>query len=373
VKAGATTEIRVALQERSYSIHVGSDLLAEAGELVAALGRLGSILLVTNPTVRALYGDVVVTALAAAGRAAPAVVEIPDGEQYKTVATLERIYDAALDAGVDRSSVVVALGGGVVGDVAGFAAATLLRGVRLVMVPTTLLAQVDSSVGGKTGVNRPQGKNLVGAFHQPSLVVADTKTLATLSDREYGAGLAEVVKYGVTLDEALFELLERRSGEILARDPELLAEIVARSARLKADVVERDEREGGLRRILNFGHTVGHALEQVTGYTRYLHGEAVAIGMVAAAELSQRIGTCGEDVVPRLVRLLDRLGLQASLPGDVDLDAVARAVALDKKVERGRVAFIVLDGVGRCAERTLTLAEVGAALAGMIGTEATAT
>jgi 3-dehydroquinate synthase len=271
-------DVRVRLGPRSYDVCVAPGALADVGRLVAErvtdVKRTGPIVLVTNAAVRALYGRTVTDSLTRAGASSIVAVEIGDGEQFKTVATVEKIYDAALDGGVDRSSLVVALGGGVVGDVAGYAAATLLRGLRLVMVPTTLLAQVDSSVGGKTGVNRPQGKNLVGMFHQAALVIADPATFATLPEREYRAGLAEVVKYGVILDAALFDLLESRSAAVASRDPDLMTEVVARSVALKAGVVEKDETESGLRRILNFGHTIGHALEQATGYERYLHGEA---------------------------------------------------------------------------------------------------
>jgi 3-dehydroquinate synthase len=246
----------------------------------------------------------------------------------------------------------------VVGDVAGFAAATLLRGLRLVMVPTTLLAQVDSSVGGKTGVNRAQGKNLVGAFHQPSLVVADTETLATLPEREYRAGLAEVVKYGVILDADLFELLERRTDAVVSRDADVMTGVVARCAALKAFVVERDETEGGLRRVLNFGHTIGHAVEQATDYSRYLHGEAVSMGMVAAARLSARVGACNADVADRLARLLERLGLATEIPADLARDRLERAVAADKKAQRESVSFIVCTAIGSCREQPLAPADI---------------
>lgn len=221
------------------------------------------------------------------------------------------------------------------------------------MVPTTLLAQVDSSVGGKTGINRPHGKNLVGAFHQPSGVIADTATLATLPVRQYRAGLAEVVKYGVILDGALFELLERESGRVAARDPALLCEVVERCVTLKAGVVERDEREAGLRRVLNFGHTVGHAIEKTTRYERYLHGEAVAMGMVVAARLSERLAACPAGVADRIGALLTTLGLEAEVPSDIDTRALVDAVAFDKKAAGSKVVFVLAEGIGRCAQREI--------------------
>ena len=359
--AVGSRSVRVAVDDDRYDVVVAPGALRELGTRLQALGNLGPVLLVTNPTVRALYGGAAEESLRDAG-IAPIIAEIPDGERYKTMATLEIILDAALACGADRSSVVVALGGGVVGDLAGFAAATLYRGVRLYMVPTTLLAQVDSSVGGKTGVNRPQGKNLVGAFHQPIGVLADTSTLATLPDREYRAGLAEVVKYGVILDEGLFELLERSVASLNAREADLLGAVVERCVRLKAYVVERDEREQGLRRLLNFGHTVGHAVEKTTGYSRLLHGEAVAMGMVAAAGLSEKLGLCGPDVSTRLRALLSALGLATAIPADVDVAAVVDAVAYDKKAHGDKVIFVLAEAIGRCVQREIDRGSIRAAL-----------
>jgi len=353
--------VRVAVGDNGYDVVVAPGALSELGERVRALGGVGPVLLVTNPTVRALYGAASEASLRSAGIDA-VIAEIPDGERYKTMVTLETILDAALSRGADRSSVVIALGGGVVGDLAGFAAACLYRGVRLYMVPTTLLAQVDSSVGGKTGINRPQGKNLVGAFHQPSGVLADTSVLATLPAREYRAGLAEVVKYGVILDGDLFELLERSAERLNAREPALLGEVVERCVRLKAFVVERDEREQGLRRLLNFGHTVGHAVEKATGYSRLLHGEAVAIGMVAAARLSENLGACGPDVGARIAALLSAFGLATAIPADVDPAAVIAAVAYDKKAHGGKVVFVLAEAIGRCVQREIDRGSIRGAL-----------
>ncbi len=352
----AVRSVDVALGERSYSVLVGSGLLPRAGESLAGLGEISRLFVVTNPTVRDLHGAALEAALE--GVAEQVWIEIPDGERWKSLETVAKIWDRALASRADRRSVVVALGGGVVGDLAGYAAAALLRGVRFVQVPTTLLAQVDSSVGGKTGFNTAHGKNLVGAFHQPSLVLADTDVLATLPDREYRAGLAEVVKYGVILDAEFFATLEARTDALLARDPVLLADVVARSVALKARVVVADEHEGGLRRILNFGHTVGHAIERAGSYERFLHGEAVAMGMTAAARISARIGACDAEPARRIAALLAALGLEAEVPADLAAETLHDAIAHDKKVAREHVTFITCEAIGRAGERKLTPAEI---------------
>lgn len=359
--------VPISLGERSYEVLIGAGGIASFGERLAGLGGISKVAVVTNPTVRALYGAAVAASLEACaefkGKADRVHwIELPDGEQFKNSTSIEAIWDAALAARLDRNSVIVALGGGVIGDMAGFAAATVLRGIRFVQIPTTLLAQVDSSVGGKTGINRPLGKNLVGAFHQPSLVVADIDTLTTLPEREFKAGLAEVVKYGVILDEPFFAEMELQREALVARDPAVLARMVERSVEIKGQVVAADEHEGGLRKVLNFGHTVGHAIEQVTGYKRYLHGEAVAMGMGAAAALSRDLGICGADVVERLNALLGALGLASGIPADLDLEAIATAVGFDKKVESGRVSFIVCEAIGRVRVQKLSAEEVGVAL-----------
>jgi 3-dehydroquinate synthase len=357
--------VHVNLAERSYDCTVAPGALEGAGAVLSAM-KPTRVFVVTNTTVAPLYLE----ALRASIREADAAladslvaIETDDGERYKTMATVERIYDACLDAGIDRKAVLVALGGGVVGDITAFVASTILRGVRFVMIPTTLLSQVDSSVGGKTGMDRRQGKNLVGTFWQPSAVLIDPRTLGTLPERELLAGLAEVVKTGVILDAGLFARLEREADAILARDPQVLTEVIARCVRIKGDVVEQDEREEkGLRRILNFGHTVAHAVEQVTGYDRYLHGEAVAIGMGVAARLSEKRGFCAPADARRIEALLERLGLEHEVPAGLDHDALVRAIALDKKAERTKVAYIVCEAIGRCRAETLEVTEIASAI-----------
>lgn len=362
---GGPSRIRVALSERSYDCLVGPGVLGEVGSQVVALSPT-RVFLVTNTTVGPLYADAVRKSLAAVAPALAAslvTVELEDGERFKTMASVERIYDAALDAGIDRKALFIALGGGVVGDLTAFAASTILRGVRFLMIPTTLLSQVDSSVGGKTGMDRRQGKNLVGTFWQPTVVLIDPSTLATLPPRELRAGLAEVIKTGVILDAYLFERLERDADAILAGDSAVLAEVIARCVRLKADVVEKDERETtGLRRILNFGHTVGHAVEQVTGYDHFLHGEGVAIGMGVAARISERRGFCAAGVARRIEALITRFGLEHRVPEGLDHDAVVRAIALDKKAEGSQVAYIVCETIGRCRAEMLEVAEIAASM-----------
>ncbi len=275
-------------------------------------------------------------------------IEIPDGEEYKNSTTLNQLYDDLLAAGVDRSSFVVALGGGVVGDVAGYAAATWLRGIPFVQVPTTLLAQVDSSVGGKTGIDHPKGKNLIGAFYQPRLVLIDVATLATLDQRQFRAGLAEVIKYGVVIDRPFFEFVEANSAAILAMEPDVLIEVIHRSCQLKAQVVELDEKEAGLRAILNYGHTLGHAFEALSGYRGLVHGEAVAIGMVLAARISAAEGLCRQDDVLRICALIARCGLPIGIP-HYDRQLLLNAIAADKKSKSGSITFICNQGIGKYA------------------------
>jgi 3-dehydroquinate synthase len=338
--------LNVALGERSYPIHIGSGVMARA-ELYAPHVHQRRAAIVTNATVAPLYAARLEEALAAAGATCQRIV-LPDGEEHKDWRTLQRVFDALLEAQADRSTVIVALGGGVVGDMAGFAAATYQRGVPHLQVPTTLLAQVDSSVGGKTAINHPLGKNMIGAFHQPLAVVADTASLETLPAREYAAGLAEVAKYGAIFDEEFLAWLETNVDKLRERDPACLALAIRRSCEIKAEIVARDERETGVRALLNFGHTFGHAIESASGYGQVLHGEAVAAGMALAARLSARQGRIREADAERLVALLERLGLNVAAPR-FDPDVWLRFMGRDKKNEAGRITLILLDALGRGA------------------------
>lgn len=351
-------EVMVDLGPRSYPVVIGSGVLAEVGARLAGLGFGGGCALVTSERVGALYREPVLASLRAAGFR-PTEVEIPDGEEHKNLAWAAVVYDRLLEAGVERRSPVVALGGGVVSDVAGFVAATLLRGLPTAILPTTLLGQVDAAVGGKTGVNHVAGKNLIGAFHQPRLVLADVETLRTLPRREFLAGLAEVIKYGAIGDAALFARVETQLAELLQLVPEVLVPMIADCCRQKAAVVAADEREEhGERAVLNFGHTVGHAIEALTDYREFLHGEAVSIGMVAAARVSQALGRCGADVVARLERVLKRAGLPTDIPSGLTPAALALAMQRDKKAAGGRVRFVCLEAIGRTVFVELTTQEI---------------
>ncbi len=340
-----TTEtIKVALGERSYDITLGAGILHSLGSTCRVLGLSGTAAVVSNTTVAPLYYDRVRASLEEAGYRV-VLVELPDGEGYKNSATLNLIYDGLVDASLDRGSFIVALGGGVIGDMAGFAAASYLRGIPFVQVPTTLLSQVDSSVGGKTGINHPRGKNLIGAFYQPRAVLIDVATLDTLPEREYLSGLGEIVKYGAVLDSDFFSFLETNARRLVARDTDALIHAVGRSCAIKARVVESDEREGGVRAVLNYGHTLGHAVETLTGYTRYLHGEAVAIGMVQAARISQSLGFCSQADRERVESLLALFGLPRELPV-FSAGAYAEALSHDKKVRESGLLFICNLGIG---------------------------
>ena len=337
--------LQVELAERGYSIHVGAGL---ADGLQVRFKDGTRALIVTDSNVGPLYGQTCEEALASQGLTVSRA-EIAAGEESKSLDNTRELYTRALGAGLDRSSIIVALGGGVVGDLAGFAAASFMRGVGFVQAPTTLLAMVDSSVGGKTGVNLPEGKNLVGAFYQPAEVLIDLQTLATLPDREYIAGLAEVVKYGVIWDAVLFNLLQANAGRLLAREADFLEEVIARCCEIKAEVVAMDEREGGVRAILNFGHTFAHAVEQAAGYGEWLHGEAVSAGMVYAADLSVACKGFETAERDRLAALLAGLGLPISTAAkspSLSWDALRQAMSRDTKTVRTRTRFVLADRLG---------------------------
>lgn len=339
------TALVVQLGARSYTIDIGTGNLASLGPQMADWLALSHAVVITDENVESPHARAAAESLVAAGAQVDLLV-VEAGEQAKSVGNAAQLWDKLVELGADRKTVVVAVGGGVIGDLAGFVAASYARGLPLVQVPTTLLAQVDSSVGGKVGINLSGGKNLVGAFWQPAGVLIDTQVLATLPEREYRAGLAEVVKYGVILDADFFEYLEHHVAEINRRDPVLLEHIIRRSCRLKADVVEADEREEtGQRAVLNYGHTFCHALETITKYGQYLHGEAVSIGMLCASRLAERLGRVDANFTSRQKRLLAAVGLPVDFP-TVDRDALIAAMSRDKKVEHGRLRFVLPTKMG---------------------------
>jgi 3-dehydroquinate synthase len=348
VMSPAVTRVPIELAQRSYEILIGSDLLGDPRSL-QGLPRSASALIVTNPTVAALYAPALTRALREQ-HAEVRVIELPDGEEHKDWVSLNLVFDALLAAGSDRKTTLYALGGGVVGDMAGFAAACYMRGVPFVQVPTTLLAQVDSSVGGKTAINHPLGKNMIGAFHQPLRVIADLATLDTLPAREVAAGLAEVIKYGPIADASFLEWIDAHLADLLARDREALAFAVRRSCEIKAAVVGADERELGLRAILNFGHTFGHAIEAGLGYGKWLHGEAVGCGMVMAADLSARLGLIDPGYARDLTALIERAGLPTVGPR-LGASRYLELMRLDKKAEAGEIRFVVIEAPGRAGVR----------------------
>ena len=342
--------LSLALGDRSYPIHIGAGLLGDAG-LYASHVKNRHVAIVTNAVVAPLYLDRVAGAIVQAGSAGvPVSVLVDDGEQAKGWQSLDRVIGALLAARLGRDALLVALGGGVIGDLAGFAAAVYQRGIPYIQVPTTLLAQVDSSVGGKTAINHARGKNMVGAFHQPLAVIADVATLDTLPDRELRAGIAEVVKHGLILDLAFVAWLEANIEKLLARDRAALEHAVRRSCELKAQVVAADERESGLRAILNFGHTFGHAIEAGAGYGEWLHGEAVGTGMLMAAELSARAGTLRREDAERVKALIARAGLPMRGP-KLAIERYLELMQVDKKAAAGKVRFVLLDGLGRATLR----------------------
>ncbi|NUQ63269.1 MAG: 3-dehydroquinate synthase [Pirellulales bacterium] len=337
--------VRVDLAERSYDILIGYQILDRTGPFIAERCKVSDAVVITDANVEEPHAIRVAESLAGESVGVDLVV-VEAGELSKSVETASLLWEKLLQLGADRKTVVVAVGGGVVGDLAGFVAATFARGLRFVQVPTTLLAQVDSSVGGKVGVNLPRAKNMVGAFLQPQGVVIDTHTLDTLDEREYRSGLGEVVKYGVILDAELFEYLEAHADGLLGRDADVLRHVVARCCRLKADVVEQDEREEtGLRAVLNYGHTFGHALEALTGYGHLLHGEAVGIGMLCASRLAERLGRVDAGFTARQASLLAALGVPTKMP-QLDPDQVLRTMMHDKKVQHGRLRFVLPRAMG---------------------------
>lgn len=341
--------LQVDLGERSYPISIGQSLLGNAELIGRHIGR--RVAIVTNTVVAPLYLAHLSDTLRIAGKEVISVV-LPDGEEEKNWENLMRIFDVLLAEKCDRKTTLLALGGGVIGDMTGFAAASYMRGVPFVQVPTTLLSQVDSSVGGKTGINHPLGKNMIGAFYQPRAVIADTSTLNTLPDRELSAGLAEVIKHGAIIDAAFFDWIEANIGKLMARDPATLAYAIQRSCEIKADVVRQDEREGGLRAILNFGHTFGHAIEAGMGYGTWLHGEAVGCGMVMAAELSHRLDYIDVQTKARIAALIQAAGLPTKAP-DLGRERWLDLMQVDKKNEGGEIKFILLKPLGTAVITTV--------------------
>lgn len=335
--------LHVDLGDRSYPITIGQSLLSSP-DIIARHAVGNRVAIVTNTTVAPLYLEQVAGALTQAGKHVTTIV-LPDGEAEKNWSSLMLIFDALLTEKCDRKTTLLALGGGVIGDLAGFAAATYMRGIPFIQVPTTLLAQVDSSVGGKTGINHPLGKNMIGAFYQPQAVIADTATLDTLPARELSAGLAEVIKHGAIIDATFFDWIESNIGALVGRDSGALAYAIRRSCEIKADVVRQDEREGGLRAILNFGHTFGHAIESGLGYGEWLHGEAVGCGMVMAADLSHRLGFIDATACARISALVAAAGLPTRAP-DLGVERWLELMQVDKKNEGGQIKFILLKPLG---------------------------
>jgi len=339
----SNTTLNVDLADRSYPIHIGPGLLAQANLVTSHLAQPKAVI-VTNTVVAPLYLETLKSALAARQIKIDTIV-LPDGEAHKDWQTLNQVFDALLTRRAERKTTLVALGGGVIGDLVGFAAAVFQRGAPFIQIPTTLLAQVDSSVGGKTAINHPLGKNMIGAFYQPRAVIADTDTLKTLPERELAAGLAEIIKYGLIGDIGFFNWLEANMDRLVARDPVALTHAIRVSCQNKATVVAADEREEGVRALLNFGHTFGHAIESGLGYGKWLHGEAVAAGMVIATKVSQRMGLVDEACVTRTVKLLQRAGLPVLGP-HLGVERYLELMGHDKKVEGGKIRFVLLKGIG---------------------------
>ncbi|MDX2480065.1 MAG: 3-dehydroquinate synthase [Desulfuromusa sp.] len=345
-------KVHVSLADKSYSILICSNLLLSLGKELSLLNYPQRIAVISNPTVDNLYGQIVQASLEASGFS-PLQFNVPDGEEYKSAETLQSIYDFLIENSFDRGCGLIALGGGVVGDMAGFAAATFLRGIPYVQIPTTLLAQVDSSVGGKTAVNHPLGKNLIGAFYQPELVLIDIATLNTLEQREISAGLAEVVKYGVIRDKDFFYWLEDNVEKLKNRDPDALIYAVKRACQIKAEIVAIDEKEGSVRAYLNYGHTFGHAVENLSGYGHWKHGEAVSVGMIVAAKISASQGLCSQQDVDRLTQLLQALDLPIE-PPVFTLDEYVVSMQRDKKVKQGNLTMVLNRGIGDVTLQKIT-------------------
>jgi 3-dehydroquinate synthase len=347
-QAAQSAQVDVDLGDRSYPIYIGAGLLDQA-ELLQQHVRGRRTLVVTNETIAPLYLQRCKEVLSLGGQQQVDEVVLPDGEEFKSMDVIAKIWDRALELRLDRKSVFVALGGGVIGDMTGFAAAAYQRGVSFVQVPTTVMAQVDSSVGGKTGVNHPLGKNMIGAFHQPDCVLIDIATLDSLPDRELASGISEIIKYGLIRDASFFEWLEANMGRLLARDREAFTYAIERSCINKAEVVAADEREGGVRATLNLGHTFGHAIENVAGYGAWLHGEAVSAGTVMAADLSHRLGWIDKSLYERAQKLLELANLPVVPPEGMTKEQFMTAMSVDKKVENGKLRLVLLKGpLGGC-------------------------
>lgn len=338
-------KVRVRLADRSYTIHIGAGLLADSGVIAREAGLDGDAVVIADRRIADRYGAQVLGSLRVAGVSA-ALLQVPSGERSKSLSRAKKLFEAMIELGLDRRAWVAAVGGGVVGDLAGFVAATFMRGIAYVQIPTSLLAQVDSSVGGKTAVNLKAGKNLVGAFHQPRAVISDTHVLRTLPRREVSAGLAEVIKHGLIADPRLLTFVKEHAKDVMSRDPALLAHLIQRSCEIKAEVVQQDEGERGLRRVLNCGHTVGHGIETVGRPRRLRHGEAVALGMLAEMRIAQRLGLSAESDRTELAEVLRAVHLPVALPG-LEADAVMAAMEVDKKATGGRWTMALPEGLAR--------------------------
>ena len=347
--------LEVDLGNRSYPIHIGSDLIDQS-ELFSACKKATSVYIVTNTTVAPLYAERLTKTLEKLSKSVRTII-LPDGESYKDWKNLQLIFDDLLKFGADRQAMLVALGGGVIGDMTGFAAASFMRGIRFIQVPTTLLAQVDSSVGGKTGINHPLGKNMIGAFHQPAAVIADLNTLKTLPARELSAGLAEVVKHGAIADTEFLSWIEANAQALLECDTTAMAHAVLRSCEIKSAVVSADEREGGIRATLNFGHTFGHAIEAGMGYGAWLHGEAVACGMVMGADLSRRLNFITQDEVNRLTKIIQSMNLPTN-PPKFGAQRYMELMQVDKKTEGGQIRYVVLEKIGKAQIKSVPDSQV---------------